>query len=113
MVAMGKKQFCVLPYLNLDKELSTGTFAIWESTPANWIKYFGEDNTTFLEMYLDKGINTLRSIPVVTCKLPLSYNDWQTFISVFFFLVTGTHLGYANLYSVQQLCQVLNCELRD
>lgn len=96
---MGKNQFCVLPYLKLDKELSTGAFTIWESTPENWMKYFRQHKTGFLEMYVDKDINPIRSIPVLSCQLLLSYNDWQTFISVFFFLVTGVHLGFAGLYS--------------
>jgi hypothetical protein len=96
---MSRKQFCVLPYLRLDKELSIGAFTIWESTSANWVKFFGQDNTAFLEMYVEKDMKPIESTLVATCRRRISYNDWETFISVLFFLISGAHLGYGSLYS--------------
>lgn len=96
---MGKKQFCILPYLSFEKTFSIGPFKVWESNPENWKTYCGEDHTGFLDMYVDKDLIPLKRIPVVTCQSPISYGNWETFISVLFFLITGTNLAYPGLFS--------------
>lgn len=92
-------QFCALPYLKFEKYFSIGDFCVWESTPENWKKHFGEDNTNFLEMYVDKDTRPIKSIPVVSCQSSHPYNDWETLVSILFFLINGTNLGYSSLYS--------------
>jgi hypothetical protein len=94
-----EKQFCVLPYLKFETYFSIGDFSVWESTPEGWKKHFAEDNTRFLEMYVDKDTKPIKGIPVVSCQSIHSYNDWETLVSILFFLITGTNLGYSSLYS--------------
>jgi hypothetical protein len=94
-----EKKFCALPYLKFERYFSIGDFSIWESTPKDWKKHFGEDNTPFLEMYVDKDTKPIKGIPVVSCPSSHSYNDWETLVSILFFLITGTNLAYSSLYS--------------
>jgi hypothetical protein len=55
-----EKKFCALPYLKFERYFSIGDFSIWESTPKDWKKHFGEDNTPFLEMYVDKDTKPIK-----------------------------------------------------
>jgi len=106
---MASKQFCVLPYLSFESDFSFSIFAVWKATPENWKKHFGEDNTTFLEMYVDKDLGPIKTISVITCQSHLAYHDWETLISVLFFLVSGTNLGNPNLYSENFYFELWEC----
>ena len=79
---MTDKQFCVLPYIKIPNTLDIGSFTLWRSTPTNWMKYFGEDNTNFLTMYVDNKGVPITASTIVTPQAPLEFNEWQSFVAL-------------------------------
>lgn len=74
--------------MNFKGDFSFANFQIWENTTENWIKYFGKDNTNFLERYVDTNGISLKNIYVITtASSHIPYLQWERLVHALFFIM--------------------------